>query len=88
MNRGLFKSLYNELTLRDEYFLMADFESYFNAHEQAMQAYTDKKLWTRMSILNVARCGKFSSDRTIRQYTEEIWGVAPVDVKLSLRSQE
>ena len=84
---GLFKSLYNELTLRDEYFLMADFESYFRAHEQAMQAYTDKKLWTRMSILNVARCGKFSSDRTIRQYTEEIWGVTPVGVKLPLRSQ-
>ncbi len=40
---GLFKSLYNELTLRDEYFLMADFESYFRAHEQAMQAYMDKK---------------------------------------------
>jgi len=82
---GLFKSLYDELTRRDEYFLMADFNSYFNAHEQAMQAYTDKKRWTRMSILNVARCGKFSSDRTIRQYTEDIWDVAPVGVSLQER---
>ena len=84
---GLFKSIYDELTLRDEYFLMADFDSYFTAHDQAMQAYMDIKRWTRMSILNVARCGKFSSDRTIRQYTEEIWGVAPVDVTLSSRSR-
>jgi starch phosphorylase len=83
----LFKSLYDELTLRDEYFLMADFDSYFNAHDQAMQAYMDKKRWTRMSILNVARCGKFSSDRTIRQYTEEIWGVAPVEVTMPSRNR-
>jgi len=83
---GLFKSIYDELTLTDEYFLMADFDSYFKAHDQAMQAYMDTKRWTRMSILNVARCGKFSSDRTIRQYTEEIWGVAPVEVTMLSRS--
>jgi len=61
---------------------MADFDAYFQAHESAMQAYMDKKRWTRMSILNVARCGKFSSDRTIKQYTDEIWGVEPVGIKL------
>jgi len=82
---ALFKPLYDELTRRDEYFLMADFDAYFAAHEQAMQAYQDKKRWTRMSILNVARCGKFSSDRTIRQYTEDIWGVEPVAVTVSGR---
>jgi starch phosphorylase len=83
---GLFKSLYEELTRRDEYFLMADFDSYFSAHEQAIQAYQDKKRWTRMSILNVARCGKFSSDRTIGQYAEQIWKVDPVHVSISSRT--
>jgi len=81
---GLFRPLYNELTLKDEYFLMADFDSYINAHQRAMNTYQDKKQWTRMSILNVARCGKFSSDRTIRQYTDEIWRVSPVDVTVPI----
>jgi len=79
---GLFRPLHDELTRRDEYFLMADFDAYFSARTQAMHAYVDKKRWTRMSILNVARCGKFSSDRTISQYTEDIWGVAPVEVRV------
>lgn len=85
---GLFRPLYEELTRRDEYFLMADFDAYVNAHAQAMHAYVDKKRWTRMSILNVARCGKFSSDRTISQYAEDIWGVAPVDVRVPKLSNE
>jgi starch phosphorylase len=83
---GLFKPLFDELMNRDEYFLMADFESYIKARALATSAYVDKKRWTRMSILNVARCGKFSSDRTIRQYTGEIWRVEPVEVKLASRS--
>jgi starch phosphorylase len=48
--------------------------------EEVAKAYLDQERWTRMAILNVARTGRFSSDRTIRQYADEIWGVKPVKV--------
>lgn len=79
---GLFRPIYDELVHYDEYCLMADFDSYVAAQAEAEKMYRDKKRWTRMSILNVARCGKFSSDRTIEQYAREIWGAASVDIKL------
>ena len=50
------------------------------AQERVARTYRDQDVWTRMSILNVASMGKFSSDRTIRQYAEEIWNIAPVTV--------
>ncbi len=78
---GLFRPIYNDLVNGDPYFLMADFDAYADAQQQAAEAYLDKKRWTKMSILNVARCGKFSSDRTIRQYADEIWKVDPVEIK-------
>jgi starch phosphorylase len=61
---------------------MADFDAYVAAQLKAEKAYSDKRRWTRMSILNVARCGKFSSDRTIQEYCRDIWGVQPVDIPL------
>jgi starch phosphorylase len=78
---GFFKPLYEELITKDAFFLMADFDAYVAAHKAAEEAYKDKARWTRMSILNVARCGKFSSDRTIRQYAEDIWGVQPLEIQ-------
>ena len=62
----------------DPYMLLADFAAYLACQEQVSQAYLDPDRWDRMVILNVARMGKFSSDRTIREYAEEIWGVKPV----------
>ena len=65
----------------DYFFLLADFEAYVLAQESASRLFLDQDAWSRKAILNVARMGKFSSDRTIRQYAEEIWGVkdlAPV----------
>ncbi len=64
----------------DYYMLMADLASYIKAQEEVEKAYQDKQRWAKMAILNVARSGKFSSDRTIRQYAEEVWGVAPCEV--------
>ncbi|MFQ3620122.1 MAG: glycogen/starch/alpha-glucan phosphorylase [Spirochaetales bacterium] len=64
----------------DTYRLLADFRSYLNAQEEVARLYQDPEAWTRKSILNVARMGKFSSDRTIREYAEEIWKAHPVPV--------
>ena len=63
------------LSRNDEYFHLADFQSYAEAQESAGQAFGDTDRWTRMSILNVARCGKFSSDRTVTEYARDIWGL-------------
>jgi glycogen phosphorylase len=78
----LFRPLVNSLLYHDEYLLLADYQSYVASQDQVSQTYRDRDSWTRMSILNAARMGKFSSDRTIRQYCNEIWTVSPVSVSL------
>jgi starch phosphorylase len=78
---GLFRPIVDSLLAGgDRYFLLADYAAYVAAQERVARAYRDATLWTRTSILNVAGMGKFSSDRTIRQYAEEIWRIAPVRV--------
>jgi starch phosphorylase len=62
--------------------LFADYRSYLDCQEQVSQAYQDQERWTRMSILNTARMGKFSSDRSIRDYCEDFWQIEPVTVSL------
>lgn len=74
-DRGLFAPLVNDLLNVDRYFVLADFDSYATAQAEAGKAYLDTDQWGRMSLLNTTRSGKFSSDRTIRQYCEEIWKV-------------
>jgi starch phosphorylase len=64
----------------DPYLCLADFRSYLDCQAEVDLVYRDPERWTKMAILNVARTGKFSSDRTIREYAEEIWGVKPVKV--------
>jgi starch phosphorylase len=61
----------------DRYLVLADYGAYVACQDRVAEAYRDKAGWTRKSILNTARMGAFSSDRTIRQYAEEIWGVTP-----------
>jgi starch phosphorylase len=79
---GLFKPLIDSLLYHDEYLVLADYQSYVECQQRVSQAYVDKEKWTKMSILNVARMGKFSSDRSIREYCEDIWKVKPVPVDL------
>jgi len=77
---NLFKPITDSLLYSDPYLVLADFRSYCAAQEKAGAAFGDAAKWTRMSILNVARMGKFSSDHSIRQYCTEIWNVQPVFV--------
>ncbi len=75
-NTDLFKPLVDDLlSENDPYLLLLDLESYLQCQLQVGATYADQETWTRRSILNVARMGKFSSDRTIKEYAEEIWGV-------------
>ena len=60
-----------------EYFVLADFAEYKKAQQRINEAYKDKERWARMAIMNTAKSGKFSSDRTIRQYADEIWQIKP-----------
>jgi len=77
----LFRPLYDELVNTDTFFLLADFDEYVECQSRVADAYRDPARWNRMSILNVARCGKFSSDRTIAEYARDIWGVKGVEIE-------
>jgi starch phosphorylase len=81
-DRTLFEPLINSLLDRDEYMLLADYQSYVDCQDRVSAAYKDQEAWTRMSILNVARIGKFSSDRSIKDYCAEIWKTWPVKIQL------
>ena len=65
----------------DPFMVLADFRAYSDAHQRVDAAYRDPLKWARMAILNTARMGKFSSDRTIREYAKDIWSLSPVPVK-------
>jgi len=75
---NLFKPIIDSLLGQDPYLVLKDFQSYTGCQQKVSDAYNDKDHWTKMSILNVARMGKFSSDRSIREYCEKIWHVKPL----------
>jgi starch phosphorylase len=77
-DRELFRPLTESLLNYDDYMLLADFQAYVDCQQRVSEAYRDQKNWTRMSILNSARVGRFSSDRSIREYCHDIWNVSPI----------
>lgn len=82
LNTDTFKTLVRSLMFDDQYLVLADYQSYIDAQDKVAETFRDKSKWAEMSILNVARMGKFSSDRSIKDYCDEIWKVKPVPVKL------
>jgi starch phosphorylase len=81
-DKSLFEPLVSGLLNSDEYMLLADYQSFVDCQDRVSQAYKDVEHWTKMSILNVARIGKFSSDRAIRDYCADIWKTWPVKVQI------
>ncbi|MFP4014562.1 MAG: glycogen/starch/alpha-glucan phosphorylase [Chitinispirillaceae bacterium] len=80
---GLFAPIYDTLLDHgDRYMIMADFDAYVQCQAEVARCYQNKAEWTKRSILNVARMGKFSSDRAIREYADEIWHISPTHVPL------
>ena len=81
-DRKLFEPLLQSLLTRDDYMLLADYQSYVDCQDRVAQAFRDHDQWTRRSIFNVARIGKFSSDRSIRDYCSDIWKTWPVKIDI------
>jgi starch phosphorylase len=82
-DQTLFAGLVQSLLDRDEFMLLADFSASVDCQSQVSAAFRNTKQWTRMSILNTARMGKFSSDRAIREYCKDIWKIKPVRVVMN-----
>jgi starch phosphorylase len=76
----LFQPIVDALLSGDTYFVLADYASYIACQERVSRAYQEKGQWTRTAIMNVARSGKFSSDRAIGEYAKHIWHMTPVDL--------
>ncbi len=83
----LFKPIVDSLLYDDPYMLLADYQAYIDCQQLVSETYKDQDKWTRMSILNAARMGKFSSDRTIQEYCDEIWDLKPVKIELEAYDQ-
>lgn len=81
-DRDLFKPIVDSLLYDDQYMLFADYQAYIDCQDRVAAMFRDKKSWTRMSILNACRMGKFSSDRSILDYSRKIWDVQPFPVEL------
>ena len=83
----LFRDIYNSLlntqstSKADTYFILKDFRSYAEAQERVEECYRKEKEWAHKAILNIAASGKFSSDRTIREYVDELWHLDKIDLR-------
>jgi starch phosphorylase len=79
-NPSLFQPIVNALMSADTYFVLADYDAYVRCQEEVSRIYQNEELWSRMAVLNIARSGKFSSDRAIQEYADRIWQITPVKV--------
>lgn len=84
---NLFQPLLNKLFSDDPFMLLADYQAYVDCQAKVSQTYSNPAIWTRLSILNAARMGKFSSDRSVSEYCKDIWQVKPVPIELESLNQ-
>ena len=84
---NLFKPIVDNLLYDDPYLLLADYQSYIDCQDKVGKAYKDRDNWTKTSILNVARMGKFSSDRSMKEYCDDIWEAKALPIQLAEYSQ-
>jgi starch phosphorylase len=82
-NSNLFRPLVDNLLWHDPFLVLADYQAYVECQEHVSRLWLDPSAWTRTSILNVARLGRFSSDRSVRDYCEQVWNVKPVPVSIA-----
>ena len=82
--RDLYNSLLNSKNGNrpDVYFILKDFRAYADAQKRVEEAYKDTDRWSKMALLQTASCGKFSSDRTIQEYIDDIWKLDPIKVEV------
>ncbi len=78
VDRNEFKEIFDKLVYNDRYFVLKDYHAYKLAQRKACAAYRDKKTWAKMAIMNIAKSGVFSSDRSVKEYSEMIWHVKPI----------
>jgi starch phosphorylase len=78
---GLFRPLVDNLLWHDPFQVLPDYQAYVDCQEQVSARWRDPETWMRQSILTVARMGPFSSDRSIREYCEQVWQVQPMPVR-------
>nr|BAE39438.1 unnamed protein product [Mus musculus] len=83
----LFKDIINMLFYHDRFKVFADYEAYVKCQEKVSQLYMNQKAWNTMVLKNIAASGKFSSDRTIKEYAKDIWNMEPSDLKISLSNE-
>ncbi|MBQ3929199.1 MAG: glycogen/starch/alpha-glucan phosphorylase, partial [Clostridia bacterium] len=75
-----FEDIYRSLSTQDPYMVLADFADYASTQQKASRIYLDTATWNKMSLVNIAKAGRFASDRSIRDYAETIWGSKPVEI--------
>jgi starch phosphorylase len=81
-DRGMYEEIVRNLVDHDPFFVLADFRSYVECQRRVARAWRDPDTWTRASLLNTARTGTFSSDRSIHEYATRIWNIEPVNVAM------
>ena len=81
-NTEQYRELYNSLLNRDVYFILKDFRAYADAQKKVEEAYKDQDRWAKMALTQTACCGKFSSDRTIQEYVDDIWKLDKISVEV------
>jgi starch phosphorylase len=87
-DRALFRPLVDSLLSHDDYMVLADYQGYVYCQQRVGEAFADTKRWTRLSILNSARAGWFSSDRSIRDYCRDVWDITPTPSRAMARAAE